>query len=112
MCGGAGYCTSLTTVEPSFIVTELKDAGDKKTFPDIRKKRLLKPGEWNNLQRALDTKSLMAAPEMQRHAEIDWPCSWLQIEFRDGSKLSTMTGRIRLLRWRLCCGKYQLIPFQ
>jgi hypothetical protein len=92
MCGGFGYCTELTTVDRSFVVRELKDAPNKKKFPDVKAKRATTKREWENLQRAIDTKSLTTAPQTVCQAIIDLPCSWVEVEFRDGTKIGIFYG--------------------
>ena len=87
MCGGFGYCTTLTTVEPSFIVLELKDSGDKKKLPDRKTRRAITKQDWENLQRVIDAKSLIALPQMVCRAAIDLPCSWVEVEFSDRTKV-------------------------
>jgi hypothetical protein len=87
MCSGFGYCTGLTTVDRSFVVRELKDAPNKEKFPDVKAKRATTKREWEKLQRAIDTKSLTTAPQTVCQAHIDLPCSWLEVEFRDGTKI-------------------------
>jgi len=87
-CGG-GYCTEITTVEPLFIVWENLDASDKKRFPDTKAKRTINNQDWENLQRATDTKSLMALPRPTRcRACVDLPDSWVEVRFSDGTKIS------------------------
>src|SRR5512140_1191070 len=39
MCGGDGYCTQITTIDRSFVLLELKDAPNKKKFPNSKIKR-------------------------------------------------------------------------
>ena len=87
MCGGFGYCTTLTTVEPSFIVLELKGSGDKKKLPDRKTRRAITKQDWENLQRAIDAKSLIALPQMVCRAAIDLPCSSVVVEFSDRTKV-------------------------
>ena len=87
LCGGSGYCTALTTVEPSFIVLELKDSGNKKKLPDRKTRRAITNQDWENLQRAIDAKSLIALPQMVCRADIDLPCSWVEVEFSDRTKV-------------------------
>jgi len=87
MCGGFGYCGELTTVDQSFVVRELKGAPNKKKFPDVEAKRATTKREWENLQRAIDTKTLTAAPQTVCGAIVDLPCSWVEVEFRDGTKI-------------------------
>jgi hypothetical protein len=87
-CGG-GYCTEITTVESSFIVWESLGAADKKTFPDTRTKRAIHNQDWENLQRDIDTKSLMALPKPTScRACVDLPDSWVEVKFSDGTKIS------------------------
>lgn len=49
LCGGSGYCTALTTVEPSFIVFELNllnssEAGIAAQRVDLRRRARPRPG--------------------------------------------------------------------
>lgn len=84
-CGG-GYCSSSTTVEPSFIISELTDSSDEKKWPDKKGRRSITKQEWENLRRAIDTKALASLP--QRVCHLDLPCTWAVIEFSDGTKIS------------------------
>jgi hypothetical protein len=93
MCGDFGYCTHLTTVEPSFIVLELKDAGNKKKLPDRKTKSAITKQDWENLQRAIDRKSLTAVPQTVCRAAIDLPCSWVEVEFSDRTKIGVSYDR-------------------
>ena len=86
MCGGSGYCTERTTVDRSFVVRELMDAPNRKKFPNVKAKRTTTQREWENLQRAIDTKSLATAPQTVCYAVVDQPCSWVEMEFHDGTK--------------------------
>jgi hypothetical protein len=87
LCGGFGYCTHLTTVEPSFIVLELKGAPNKQKLLDRKTKRAIRKQDWENLQRAIDRKSLTALPQTICRAAIDLPCSWVEVEFSDRTKI-------------------------
>lgn len=87
MCGGFGYCTALTTVEPSFIVLELKDSGNKKKLSDRKTRRAITKQDWESLQRAIDAKSLIALPQRVCRANIDLPCSWVEVDFSDRTKV-------------------------
>lgn len=93
-CGGSGYCTVLTTVESSFIVLELKDSGNERKLPGRKTKRAITKQDWENLQRAIDAKSLMALPQMVCRADIDLPCSWLEVEFSDRTKIGVSYDRM------------------
>jgi hypothetical protein len=89
LCGGFGYCTGITTVEPSFIVRESMNAANKKTFPDTKAERAITKQDWENLERAIDTKSLMALPQPTCcRACIDLPDSWVEVKFSSGTKIS------------------------
>lgn len=88
MCGGEGYCTSLTTVEPSFIIWELKDSSDPKKLPDRKQQRALKKREWNELIAAIDLAALATVPSEKCYSYIDLPCSDIEIDFADGKKLT------------------------
>jgi hypothetical protein len=90
MCGGNSYCSNLTTVTPSFIIAELSDAPDKKKWPDKKAKRAITKQEWGNLRRAIDTKALMDLPPEVCYATIDLPCSWVAVEFSDGTKINVL----------------------
>jgi hypothetical protein len=88
MCGG-GYCTLRTTVEPSFMVRESLDAANKKKFPDEKRKRAITKKDWKGLQNSVDVKALMAVEQPTRcNACIDLPASWVEVDFRDGTKLT------------------------
>jgi hypothetical protein len=88
LCGGFGYCTNLTTVEPFSVISESKDAADKKKLPDRKSKTAITKLEWENLQQAVDTKALLSAPQAVCNAIIDLPCSWIELEFSDKTKIS------------------------
>ena len=88
LCGGCGYCTVLTTIEPLFIIQESKDSGDKRQFPDKRKKRAITKPDWENLLRAIDKESLKAIPQPKGcRACIDLPDSWVEVNFSDGTRI-------------------------
>jgi hypothetical protein len=84
---------TLTTVEPSFIVLELKDAAHKKKLPDRKTKSAITKQDWENLQRAIDRKSLTAVPQTVCRAAIDLPCSWVEVEFSDRTKIGVSYDR-------------------
>jgi len=86
MCGG-GYCASLTTIEPSIIIREEKNSSDPKRFPNKKTKYAITRREWQNIQRVVDAKSLAAVPQESCHAVIDLPCSLVEVEFSDGTKI-------------------------
>ncbi len=86
MCGG-GYCTSLTTIEPSIIIREEKDSSDPKRFPNKKTKYAITRKDWQNVQSMIDAKSFAAVPQEACHAVIDLPCSSVDVEFSDGTKI-------------------------
>jgi hypothetical protein len=89
LCGGLGYRTSFTTVEPTFIISELKDATDKKTRPDTKTKRAITRKEWEELQRSIDAKALKALPQPATCRPcIDLPDFWVTVEYSDGQRIS------------------------
>lgn len=94
-CGGFGYCATSTTVEPTFIVVELKNSGDKKNFPDRKTRRAITKQDWENLQRAVDAKSLIALPQTVCRAAIDLPCSLAAVEFSDGTKVAVFYNEMK-----------------
>jgi hypothetical protein len=93
LCGGSGYCTDITTFEPSIIILELKDSPNKQKFPDKKMKDAVMKKDWETLQRAIDRKSLAALPQEVCQAAIDLPCSWVEVEFNDGTKISVSYDR-------------------
>jgi len=86
MCGG-GYCTSLATIEPSIITREEKGSSDPKRFPNKKTKYAITRKDWQNVQQVVDAKSLAAVPQEPCHAVIDLPCSSVEVEFSDGTKI-------------------------
>jgi hypothetical protein len=82
-----GYCTSLTTVDPSFIIRELSNSSCPKKFPSRKQKQRITRKDWERVERAIDSKSLAATPQVQCYAIIDLPCSSAQVEFSDGTKI-------------------------
>jgi len=88
-CGGPGYRTALTTVESSFIVVELKDAGDEKRNPNRKEKRAINKREWGKLVRSVDTQALKAIPQDKTCRPcIDLPDWWVKVEYSDASNIS------------------------
>ena len=91
-CGGPGYRTNLTTVEPSFIVKEMGDAADPKKHPKRRERRAISKREWETLVRSIDGKALRALRALPQDNRCrpcaDEPNSWIEIDFNDGSKLT------------------------
>ena len=88
-CTGPGYRAHLTTVEPSFILTQMSDAEDPKKQPKRTEKRALSKREWDSLVRSVDVKALRALPQDNRCRPCaDEPDSWIEIDFSDGSKLT------------------------
>jgi len=88
-CGGPGYRTDLTTVERSFILREMADAGNTKKFPRRKEKRAISKREWETLVRSVDTKALKAVPQDGTCRPcVDQPDSWVEIDYSDGSRLS------------------------
>lgn len=88
-CGGPGYRTDLTTVERSFILREMADAGNPKKFPKRKQRRAISKREWESLVRSIDVRALKAVPQDGTCRPcIDQPDSWVEIEYSDGSKLS------------------------
>ncbi len=82
---GPGYCTNITSVEPSLIIQESK-ASDPKRFPDITRRIAITRREWEELERALDMNALNSAPQTICQAVVDLPCSWLEVQLSDGTK--------------------------
>jgi hypothetical protein len=91
MCAG-GYCSDSTTIEPEFIVSEYNNAPDKKKFPDRTMKSAITRQYWETLRHAIDAKSLLAARPSACHAEIDLPCSWVEVDYSDGAKIRVSYG--------------------
>ena len=89
MCGGFGYCTELTTVEQMFIVSEAKNARDKKKFPDRKTKRPITTQQWEDLEHSVDATALKAVVQsVGCRSCIDLPDSWVVVEFADGTRIS------------------------
>lgn len=88
MCGGPMYCSSLTRVEPTLVVSELRDSPNKREFPDIRARRAITKKEWQNLLQAVELTALATAPAGVCLAHIDLPCSWVEVEFADATKIN------------------------
>jgi hypothetical protein len=70
------------------------DAPDKKHFPDRKTKRAVSKQDWKNLQSAIDRKSLTALPQTVCRAAIDLPCSWVEVEFSDRTKIAVSYDRM------------------
>ena len=87
MCGGPGYCATLTTVEPFFIISESTNSRDKNDFPDRKTKTEIAKGDWQNLERAVDAKALVSAQQAVCKGMLDLPCSWLEVEFSDSTRI-------------------------
>ena len=87
--GGEGYQTSLTTVEPTFVVSELKDSPYPKKWPNRKQRRSLRKGEWKKLERAIDLKVLVAVPSQTCYGFIDVydSCSTIEIDLADGKQM-------------------------
>jgi len=88
-CGGAGYRTDLTTVEPAFILREMAAPENPQKFPRRKQRRAISKREWEALVRSIDGKALKAMPQ----DGICRPCndqadSWVEIDYSDGSRLS------------------------
>ncbi len=88
LCGGAlAYCSQLTTVEPSSILSEFSNSTNTKRLPNRKVKRAIAKREWDGLVRAIDTKSLMSLTQARCHGEIDLPCSWVEVLLSDKIKI-------------------------
>jgi len=89
MCGGSGYCTNLTTIEPLVIISEDNQAINKEKFPDRKVRTAITNREWKNVSGSIDRKAIEALsqpPECQ--ACIDLPESWVELEYGDGSRIT------------------------
>ena len=90
-----GYCSSLTTVEPSVILREWSNSSCSNKFPSRKEKQRITRKDWERVERAIDSKSLAAAPQVQCEAIIDLPCSWAEVEFSDGTKLELSYDKMK-----------------
>lgn len=87
-CGGPGYRTDLTTVEPSFILKDMGDAENPKKHPNRRERRAISKREWETLVHSIDLKAFKALPQDDRCRPCaDEPDSWIEIDFSGGSRL-------------------------
>lgn len=88
MCGGFGYCSSSTTVDPTFMVSELKNSTDKKRLPDTKTKRPITKKEWEELRCSIDAKALKALPQPKTCRPcIDLPDTAVSVEYSDGTRI-------------------------
>ena len=89
LCGGDGYCTVITSIDPSLIIWESKDSGDKQKFPDRKTKRAITKKDWENLLRAIDKESLKAIPQPTDCGPCrDLPDSSVEVDYSDGTRIS------------------------
>lgn len=88
-CSGAGYHTTITTVRPSNVVEELRDADDPREDPNRKEERAITKKEWKALVRSIDAKALRAVPQDGTCRPcVDQPEAWVVIEYSDGRKIS------------------------
>jgi hypothetical protein len=62
MCGGLFYHTTVTTVEPSFLVWEVKNSSNPKKLPNKKARVAITRQDWKNLLRSIDVSALRALP--------------------------------------------------
>jgi hypothetical protein len=88
-CTGGWYHTTITTVRPSNVVEELKDANYPRQYPNRKEERAITKKEWKALVRSIDAKALRAVPQDGTCRPcVDQPDAWVVIEYSDGSKIS------------------------
>ena len=88
-CTGPWYRTTITTVRPSNVVEELKDADDPRENPNRKEERAVTKKEWKALVGSIDAKALRAVPQDGTCRPcVDQPDAWVVIEYSDGSKIS------------------------
>ena len=92
MCGGLFYHTTITTVEPSFLVWEGKYSSNPKKLPNKKTKVAITTQDWKNLLRSIDVIALRALPARGCGSCIDRPESWFAVEYSDGSKIAVTYG--------------------
>jgi len=86
------YHSTVTTVEPSFLVWEGKYSSNPKELPDKKTKVAITRQDWKNLVRSIDVSALRALPQRSCRSCIDLPESWVAIEYSDGSKIGVNYG--------------------
>lgn len=87
--GGGAYKTSVTTVEPTFTVRELRNSPHPRKWPNRTQKRTLKKSEWQKLERAIDVHALASVHSQTCYAaiDVDNSCSTFEIDLADGQKI-------------------------
>ncbi len=63
MCGGLGYRSILTTVEPTFLLSEEQYSSNPKELPNRKTKVRITKQDWKNLLRSIDASALRALPK-------------------------------------------------
>jgi hypothetical protein len=86
------YHSTVTTVQPSFLVWEGNDSSNPKNLPNKKTKVAITKQDWKNLVRSIDVSALRAVPASGCRSCIDLPESWLVVEYSDGSKIGVNYG--------------------
>ena len=87
-CTGGGFHTTITTVRPSNVVEELKDADDPRENPNRKEEHTITKRQWEELVRSIDEKALRAVPQDKTCRPcVDQPDAWVVIEYSNGSKI-------------------------
>ena len=92
MCGGMFYHSTVTTVEPSFLIWQGMYSSNPKKLPNKKTKVAITRQDWKNLVRSIDASALRALPQRSCRSCVDLPESWVAIEYSDGSKIGVNYG--------------------
>jgi hypothetical protein len=92
MCGGLFYHSTVTTVEPSFLLWQGMYSSNPKKLPNRKTKVAITPRDWKNLLRSIDADALRALPQKGCRSCRDLPESWVVIEYSDGNKIAVNYG--------------------
>lgn len=93
MCGGSTfYHSTVTTVEPSFLLWQGMYSSNPKRLPNKKTRVPITRQDWKNLLRSIDASALRALPQRGCLSCRDLPESWVVIEYSDGSKISVNYG--------------------
>jgi hypothetical protein len=87
-CSGFGYRTQETTIESGWITSVSRDAGDRKSFPNIKQKQRITKADWEELERIVDAQMLASSGQQSASCLScrDLPEAWIGLEFSDGTK--------------------------
>jgi hypothetical protein len=92
MCGGLFYHSTVTTVEPSFLLWQGMYSSNPKKLANRKTKVAITPRDWKNLLRSIDADALRALPQQGCLSCRDLPESWVVIEYSDGNKIAVNYG--------------------